>query len=101
MPYISQWLKHAEESKRKLDNTDLQWKTVNGVLTAHLDPNLSLVNKLSQINILQQCEHVISYSLVAERIKKGELRLHAWYFDIMNADVYSFSDRKERFVVID
>jgi carbonic anhydrase len=102
MPFISQWLKYGEESRRKFTKeNDLKFTTVNGTLSVNLDPSLSDVNKLSQINILQQCEHLITYPVVSKRILSGELTLHAWYFDISNADVYSYSDKKEQFIVID
>ena len=39
--------------------------------------------------------------VVQERLKSGTLRLHAWYFDIAEAEVLAYDDREKRFMVID
>ncbi len=88
-PHFDSWLKYGEESLRKLKNGFV------------LDTELSLHNQLSQINVLQQMEHIKSYSFVAERIEKKQLRVHGWWFDIAKADVYCYESELRQFVLID
>jgi hypothetical protein len=46
---------------------------------------------------------LICYSIriVKEKVDRNELLLHGWWFDVANADVYSYSQGKNKFVLID
>ena len=48
-------------------------------------------NELSRKNVLFQLEHLMSYEKVKTKVESGSLQLHAWWFDIKNADVFYFS----------
>lgn len=58
-------------------------------------------NKLSQINILQQIEHVKTYPKVAKKIADGLITVHGWYFDIATGDVYAYEEGFKKFTLID
>lgn len=58
-------------------------------------------NKLSQINILQQMQHVKTYPKVAKKINEGRLNVHGWYFDIATGDVYAYEEAFKKFTLID
>lgn len=88
-PRLASWLKHGEESLSKMR----QGQT--------LDPLLSEHNQLSQMNVLQQMEHLRTYSSVLERLETGRLRIHGWWFDIAQADIYCYEKDRRRFIVID
>lgn len=79
-PNLRAWLRHGEKSLEKmaLDSSGAQ--------------TLSGPNRLSQLNTLAQIEHLKTYPPVAKRLKSGELRLHAWWFDLASADVYAFEE---------
>jgi carbonic anhydrase len=62
---------------------------------------LSPADRLSQLNVLQQLEHLRTYPLVRERLAAGTLRLHGWWFDIGHAQVHAYRPARERFVPID
>jgi carbonic anhydrase len=64
-------------------------------------PSLSPDNRLSQINVLRQIEHLKTYPIVQEKIKTQGLEIHGWYFDIATGDVYAFDKEVGRFVLID
>ncbi|KAL0479743.1 carbonic anhydrase [Acrasis kona] len=106
-PYLDSWLRHGSESLRKydemLDGKPLSF--VKGfdhhVIKANISKDLSPHNQLSQINVIQQLENISQYSVVKEKLEKKEIELHGWWFDIKNADVYSFSEKKKEFVLID
>ncbi|HEX8698984.1 MAG TPA: carbonic anhydrase [Myxococcaceae bacterium] len=69
--------------------------------TKGLDPALDPADRLSQLNVLEQLNHLRSYPLVRERLAAGTLRLHGWWFDIGNARVNAYRPGHERFVPID
>lgn len=85
-PHLRAWLRHGEASLKLLE-------THKGDLTP--------VNKLSQLNVLQQLEHLKSYPVVSERIEQGLLKLHGWWFELKGASVYAYDDKQKKFVMID
>lgn len=88
-PHLKSWLKYGEESVRKVKQGCI------------LDVNLQEHNRISQINVLQQMEHIASYPFVKERLKNKTVRLHGWWFDIAKADVYCYESKQNKFVLID
>jgi carbonic anhydrase len=86
---LSCWLRHGQGSLRKLDS--------GAKLGSHLERH----NQLSQINVLEQLEHLKTYPLLQDRLASRKLRLHGWYFDIKGADVYEYEPSEERFHLID
>ncbi len=88
-PHVETWLKYGEESLQKVRE---------GLI---INPGLSEHNQISQVNVLQQLEHIKSYPFIKERIEKNELRIHGWWFDIAQADVYCYEEELKQFVLID
>jgi carbonic anhydrase len=68
---------------------------------ASTNPSLSKENQLSQINVLQQMEHIASYPFIQQRLANKQLRIHGWWFDIGRADVYCYEESVGQFVLID
>ncbi len=66
-----------------------------------IDPGLSDVNRLSQLNVLEQAQHFLTYPMVRERVDAGVLSVHAWWFDIARAEVMAFDPRINRFAPVD
>lgn len=87
--HLAAWLKNGEEAVKKVKNGFV------------LNPSLSEHNNLSQVNVLQQMENVASYPFIQERLKAKSLRIHGWWFDIAQADVYCYEDSLNQFVLID
>lgn len=88
-PHLKSWLQYGKESLTKLG----EGFTLNASLSKH--------NQLSQVNVLQQMHHILTYSLVRERVERKALRVHGWWFDIGQADVYCFEPSLQKFVLID
>lgn len=65
------------------------------------DEGISDHNKLAQMNVLRQIQHVKGYPIVEEKIANGSLQIHGWYFDIGKGDVYGYEQEFKRFVLID
>jgi carbonic anhydrase len=88
-PHLYAWLRHVEPAHKRVREG------------ARMSPELALHNQLSQFNVLQQLAHLRTYPFVRERIAAGKLRLHAWWFDIAQAEVQTYDERTKRFIVID
>jgi carbonic anhydrase len=58
-------------------------------------------DRLSQLNVLQQLEHIRTYPIVQQKLAAGTLRLHGWWFDIGKAQVHAYRPELGRFVAID
>jgi carbonic anhydrase len=88
-PHLKSWLRHGDISLRNLDSG------------SRLDPHLERHNVLSQLNVLEQMNNLKTYDAVKKRLADGSLRLHGWWFDIREADVYEFEESDQRFHLID
>ncbi len=88
-PHLATWLKYGDESVKKIRSGFV------------LNPALSEHNQISQVNVLQQMEHIISYPFVRDRVEKKKLRVHGWWFDIAQAEVYCYEQNFNQFVLID
>lgn len=85
-PNFRAWLRHGESSLSRVGS-------FNPVLASH--------NELSQLNVLQQIEHLKSYPVVRDRIAEGRLQIHGWWFELGGADVYAFEPDAGKFVLLD
>jgi carbonic anhydrase len=83
---LAHWLQAAAPSARRLAE--------HPVFGAPLEMH----DRLSQVNVLQQLEHLRTYPIVREREAAGTLRLHGWWFDIARAEVDAFAPELGRFV---
>ena len=88
-PHLESWLKHGEKSLNKIREDII------------LNPSLSEHNQVSQVNVLQQIEHILSYPFIQDRLEKKQLRVHGWWFDIAHADVYCYEPDLKQFVLIE
>ncbi len=88
-PHIDTWLKYAENSLYRVRNGE------------NITPSLSLHNRLSQSNVLQQMEHILSYPFIRERVDAKKLHVHGWWFDIANTRVFAYEQLQHRFIEID
>jgi len=87
-PNLRAWLRHGEPSLGKLSNG-------NGASP------LNRPDRLSQLNVLQQIEHLRSYPVVKDRLANGSVALHGWWFELTTANVYAFEEDAGSFVLID
>lgn len=87
-PHLQSWLRHAEQAREKF------------LAGRGLDPSLTPHNQISQLNVLEQLMHLKSYPPVAEKIRKGEIGLHGWWFDIAKAEVNSYDANQKKFIPI-
>lgn len=88
-PSLKKWLHYAEPSYEKFC-----------ALPSH-SADLSATNLLSQINVLQQIEHLKTYPEVRTRWQAHQLRIHGWWFDLSSGDIYYYSEKEKKFILLD
>jgi carbonic anhydrase len=87
--HLRYWLRHGDDALCRLERHEAP------------DTTLAPHDQLSQLNVLEQLRHLSTYPFVRERVESGRLRLHAWWFELKNADVYAYDESAKRFMVID
>ena len=88
-PNLVRWLHHAHTAALRLEH--------EGPLDNGLRPH----DQLSQLNVLVQLEHLMSYSIVRSRVLSGSLRLSGWWFDVASGAMYAYDRDSRRFEIID
>jgi carbonic anhydrase len=88
-PNFEKWLHHASTAAFRLKH--------EGALDATLQPH----DQLSQLNVLVQLEHLMSYPVVRAQVADCKLHLSGWWFDIATGNMYSYEPANRSFAVID
>uniref|UniRef100_A0A914HZV2 Carbonic anhydrase n=1 Tax=Globodera rostochiensis TaxID=31243 RepID=A0A914HZV2_GLORO len=85
-------------------DAELEFASENGLMTFRAridrDGRLSAVDKLSQINTLQQLTNIASHEFLREYIVSKRVGLDAMWFDIFNGEIYIFSRKQKHFLPI-
>ena len=88
-PNLARWLHHATTAAFRLEHE------------GPLDPSLSPHDQLSQLNVLVQLEHLMSYPIVRDRVHAQALSLSGWWFEIATGSMYAYERTSRSFEVID
>lgn len=86
---LSKWLHHAASAVFRLEQE------------GPLDSTLSVHNQLSQMNVLVQLEHLMTYPIVKEKVKAKKIRLCGWWFEIKSGEMHAFHKQNRKFEPID
>lgn len=89
MPNLEEWLELANPSLDRFE------------LAEGIDPSLPAADRLSQVNVLQQLDHLRTYAVVAEREGTGHVHLHGWWFDIATGETHIYDSDRGGFVLLD
>ncbi|HWC88852.1 MAG TPA: carbonic anhydrase [Pirellulales bacterium] len=89
IPNLAKWLHHSTSAVFRLDQ--------EGPLDASLSPH----DQLSQINVLVQLEHLMTYPIVLEQVRRGQLRLIGCWFDIASGEMFAYERESRAFERID
>ena len=49
---------------------------------------------------VRQLDNLLQFPLVRERLEKGELELHAWFYDVGQAELFEWERDKQAFTVL-
>jgi len=88
-PNLERWLHHASTAVFRLEHEGA------------LDPELKPHDQLSQLNVLVQLEHLMTYPLVRRQVVAGALMLGGWWFDVAKGDTYAYLRERRSFALID
>jgi carbonic anhydrase len=88
-PNLNKWLHHARAAAFRLEH--------EGALDAKMKPH----DQLSQLNVLVQLEHLMSYAIVRDKVSTGTLRLSGWWFDVASGSMCAYDCASRSFEVID
>jgi carbonic anhydrase len=89
MPTVEAWLTHAELARTVVEDNY---------------PDLPEERKLEVLikeNILAQLDHLKTHPSVASRIKRGELQLHGWFYEIHSGVVEAYDAESDQFVPLE
>jgi carbonic anhydrase len=88
-PNLNKWLHHARASAFRLEHEGA------------LDPRHKPHDQLSQINVLVQLEHLMSYPIIREKVVAGTLQLSGWWFDVASGSMYVYDRTSRSFEIMD
>ncbi|MET0593179.1 MAG: carbonic anhydrase [Polyangiaceae bacterium] len=60
-----------------------------------------IYDRLSMLNAIRQVETLRTYPVVRDRLEKGTLALHAWWFDVAEGRVLVHSARDARYISVE
>jgi len=83
--FIHRWVSIAQEAK--------QWVKVN-----HADEtNAVQLKACEQRAILVSLQNLMGFDFVRERVEKGALKLHGWYFDLAAGELLCYNADSDKF----
>jgi carbonic anhydrase len=107
--HVQSWLRHVDPALTLLKTHDEAQSgrrgpaAMSGKNGKNVDPAVeqARTDLLSQINVLTQLKHVKSYPPAMERLNSGKLHLHAWFFEIDSAQLFTYDPVEEQFLPIE
>lgn len=87
-PHLASWLQNGKSSLARYYRGEVP------------DTNLAPADQLSQVNVIQQIENLLTYPQVRERYENGTLSIVGMYFDIHTAQVYLLDPETQIFRLV-
>jgi carbonic anhydrase len=88
MPTVAEWLRFSEGAHQMV------------MRESELNPAERL-ERLIELNVLTQLEHLKTHPSVAKRLEKGEVTLHGWVYDIEHGSVSAYNTTTQRFAPLE
>jgi carbonic anhydrase len=85
LPAVKTWCQHAESARRIVQH---KYRDLS-------PPELAVV--AAQENVLVQVNNLSTHPSVAARLSSRELRVHGWYYDIGEGQVWQYDESARRF----
>ena len=89
LPAVSSWLKHAESTRRTIDE---QFSEVT-------DPAERLKTTVEQ-NVLMQLENLKTHPIVTDAIDRGALGIHGWVYEFETGQIYAHDSGSNQFAAL-
>lgn len=86
MPLVCDWLRHAEATRQIIRENygNCEGEDILEIAVAE--------------NVLTQIDNLRTYPAVRAKLNHGQLRLHAWVYEIETGEVYAYDPMKQEFV---
>lgn len=91
LPEVASWLNHSHSVLKQMNDSK----------ESHLDDFTLKLLQATKLNILTQMEHLKSYPLIAEKLKRRELTLHGWFYEFETGEVLVYESRFNDFVPLE
>ena len=96
---VRSWLRHVDPALRRLQEKEEEEKATSPLLRPGRERTRTDI--LSECNVLVQLRHIESHPAAKERLEKGTLQMHAWFFEIDSAQLSSYSPADGQFMPIE
>ena len=87
--FLKRWLSLAEPARRRV-------KEQLGDRPMELQ-----LRACEETSILLSMENLMSFPWIRERVEAGRLKIHGWYFNMKNGELYDYDSEKEEFLPLD
>ena len=81
LPSVAKWLEYARSIRNQL-------------------PEGATADQVAELNALMQLENLKTYPLIQQKLASGEVRLHAWYYNIRDSQLEEWDESQNIFVKI-
>lgn len=95
---LRSWLRHVDPALELLKIHPTE-PTSDAELTS--GQQATRADLLSELNVLVQIKHIKTYPVAMKRLEEGLLHLHAWFFEIDQARLFTYDPAQEDFVPIE
>lgn len=95
--HVRSWLRHVQPALKLLHTHQPEPPGPQ----APEDKMQERIDLLSELNVLVQLKHFKTYPVAMEKLNAGELHLHAWFFEIDSASLYTYDPAEEEFIPIE
>lgn len=85
IPAVKDWLIYGNDSRRRLGRA------------AGMSEREKL-DRLTELNVIVQIEHLKTHPSVARRLQRGKLALHGWVYDIREGEILQLQERTSEFL---
>jgi carbonic anhydrase len=85
MPATARWLKYAQPAVQLLEQN---YRAVD---------ESERLKRLAQLNVLEQMAHLHTHPTVEERLRRGSLGIHGWYYEIHTGTVEAVNPATREF----
>lgn len=89
LPHVRDWLAHAQGALNYVEQNS-EGLSEDERMTMLLEQNVKL-----------QLEHLKTHPSVQARIKKGDVQLHGWVYDIKSGGVEAWDEDQQKFLPVD
>ncbi len=83
--FIHNWMNIADEARRRT------------LIIAHDQPFELQLKTLEQESMKTSLANLLSFPWIRERVNDNSLRLHGWYYDIYDGNMYVYVPKNDRF----